>query len=74
MAAAIPVLDKCVKAFAPICAIAESKIYTPMMEGTKLCVAGPFTTRTSLEEMFNARIIEELPDHDTDVVMETQFS
>lgn len=74
MAAVIPVLDKCVKAFAPICAIAEREIYTPMMEGTKLRVAGPFSTRTSLEEMFNTRVIEELPDCDTDVVMETQFS
>ena len=66
MAAVIPILGNCVKAFAPICAIAEKEIYKPMMEGTKLRIVGPFTTRTSLEEMFNIRVIEELPDCDMD--------
>jgi hypothetical protein len=71
MAAAILVLNKCVKAFALICAIAESKIYMLIIKGTKLCVARLFTTQTSLKEMFNARIIEELLNHNTNVVMET---
>ena len=68
MAVVYPLLHKCVQAFAPICAIAETELYNPILRGAKLHLLGPSASHASLEQMLDAtRRIEELPNTKVDI-------
>lgn len=69
MAIVYPILNRCVQAFTPICRLAETELYTPIIQGAKLQTSGSIARNASLEQLLNiSSRVEEILNSDVDMM------